>query len=234
MFEKTLLKKSFLHHQLKRDKYARWHAANEKSYEKHTSLFHSLCVRMWWIHTAIHPATQCFHYFTSSLIPPSLSLSAMDGWQTSWNNSHTFTSTQLIVSSRLTNEEERKKERRQTTREKLECGRQRGGKWGKNWLRWIVVLAHFLGHTRKASDVGLSEKAGDTSYSCRKWHPFCRQTDRQRSITCCCFPRGRDCSFSVCCYDCQTGLLRNGHLPFFWEKWFKIWAFILKERDQAK
>lgn len=34
----------------------------------------------WWIHTAIHLATWCFHYFTTSLIPSSLSLSArMDG-----------------------------------------------------------------------------------------------------------------------------------------------------------
>ncbi len=110
MFEKL----RFLAHlsQLRRDKYARWHAANEKSCKKNTSLFLSLLfvsglksgvrenVMDSHCNPSCHAVFPLFYRLSNSVLSVSLS---EDGWQTSWNDPRTFTSTQLIVSSRLTN-----------------------------------------------------------------------------------------------------------------------------------
>lgn len=42
------------------------------------------------------------------------------------------------------------------------------------------VPGSFSGCTRRASDVGLIEEAGNTSCVCRKGHPFCRRTLAQQ------------------------------------------------------
>lgn len=70
-----------------------------------------VCVfETWWIHTAIHPARQCFHYFTTSLIPSSWSFSVrMDG-KHPVKLPHTFTSTQLIVTAHHTNAQREKED----------------------------------------------------------------------------------------------------------------------------
>lgn len=61
----------------------------------------------------------------------------------------------------------------------------------------------FSQRTRRASDVGLSEKARDTSSSCRKWHLFCRQTASHVVFW------DKETVSPVCCYGCQNGC---GHL----------------------
>lgn len=140
-----------------------------------------VCVfETWWIHTAIHPARQWFHYFTTSLIPSSWSFSVrMDG-KHPVKLPHTFTSTQLIVTAHHTNAQREKEDEIKTANFGKEIrvrkkGRMEMAKEKRKkkilWLSRIVFLAHFLG-----TYVQSSERAGNISCCCRKWHPFCRQT----------------------------------------------------------
>lgn len=70
---------------------------------------------------------------------------------------------------------EKEKESGGTTTVKLECGRQRGGNetaMEKRKKKPVIELNRvpgpFSGSMRRESDVGLSERAGHTSYVCRK------------------------------------------------------------------
>lgn len=114
-----------------------------------------VCVfETWWIHTAIHPARQCFHYFTTSLIPSSWSFSVrMDG-KHPVKLPHTFTSTQLIVTAHHTNAQREKEDEIKTANFGKEIrvrkkGRMEMAKEKREkkilWLSRIVFLAHFLG-----------------------------------------------------------------------------------------
>lgn len=114
-----------------------------------------VCVfETWWIHTAIHPARQCFHYFTTSLIPSSWSFSVrMDG-KHPVKLPHTFTSTQLIVTAHHTNSQREKEDEIKTANFGKEIrvrkkGRMEMAKEKREkkilWLSRIVFLAHFLG-----------------------------------------------------------------------------------------
>lgn len=145
-----------------------------------------VCVfETWWIHTAIHPARQWFHYFTTSLIPSSWSFSVrMDG-KHPVKLPHTFTSTQLIVTAHHTNAQREKEDEIKTAnfgkeirvRKKgwMEMAKEKREK--KNTvIESNCVPGSFSGYIRKESDVQSSERAGNISCCCRKWHPFCRQT----------------------------------------------------------
>lgn len=144
-----------------------------------------VCVfETWWIHTAIHPARQWFHYFTTSLIPSSWSFSVrMDG-KHPVKLPHTFTSTQLIVTAHHTNSQREKedeiktanfgKEIRVRKKGRMEMAKEKRKK--NTVIESNCVPGSFSGYIRKESDVQSSERAGNISCCCRKWHPFCRQT----------------------------------------------------------
>lgn len=145
-----------------------------------------VCVfETWWIHTAIHPARQCFHYFTTSLIPSSWSFSVrMDG-KHPVKLPHTFTSTQLIVTAHHTNAQREKEDEIKTANFGKEIrvrkkGRMEMAKEKREKKNTVIesncVPGSFSGYIRKESDVQSSERAGNISCCCRKWHPFCRQT----------------------------------------------------------
>lgn len=144
-----------------------------------------VCVfETWWIHTAIHPARQWFHYFTTSLIPSSWSFSVrMDG-KHPVKLPHTFTSTQLIVTAHHTNAQREKEDEIKTANFGKEIRVRKKGwmemakeKRKKNTvIESNCVPGSFSGYIRKESDVQSSERAGNISCCCRKWHPFCRQT----------------------------------------------------------
>lgn len=145
-----------------------------------------VCVfETWWIHTAIHPARQWFHYFTTSLIPSSWSFSVrMDG-KHPVKLPHTFTSTQLIVTAHHTNAQREKEDEIKTANFGKEIrvwkkGRMEMAKEKREKKNTVIesncVPGSFSGYIRKESDVQSSERAGNISCCCRKWHPFCRQT----------------------------------------------------------
>lgn len=155
-------------------------------------------VRTWWIHTAIHPTWQCYHYFTALLIPPAPSL-ALREWMANILERPAHSFFQLIVSSQERNSWRQKEKGRKAAKDNWEireAGRRKwhacgwGGGGGCDWVElysWLIFPAH------KKSERCRAEWEGQRHFiELQKMTSFL-QTD---SITCC-FLRQRDCSASV-------------------------------------
>lgn len=131
----------------------------------------------------------CPVFYCHSNSFPSVSHSK-DGWPTTWNDPHLyFNSTDHQLLANADNRRERgdretrgERDTQQTATETLETEMVRGAemreqKRGKNSVIELnCVPGSFSLRGGKASDVWPSQKASDTSYNNRKWHPIL-QTD---------------------------------------------------------
>lgn len=188
-----------------------------------------VCVfETWWIHTAIHPARQCFHYFTTSLIPSSWSFSVrMDG-KHPVKLPHTFTSTQLIVTAHHTNAQREKedeiktanfgKEIRVRKKGRMEMAKEKRKKKYCDWVELCSWLIFWVHKERKWCAV---EWEGWQHFMLLQKMTSFLQTDSIASH----IPRQRH-FFSMYCY-CQTDVTKSGHSPFVREKrdinWVLFW-----------
>lgn len=188
-----------------------------------------VCVfETWWIHTAIHPARQWFHYFTTSLIPSSWSFSVrMDG-KHPVKLPHTFTSTQLIVTAHHTNSQREKedeiktanfgKEIRVRKKGRMEMAKEKRKKKYCDWVELCSWLIFWVHKERKWCAV---EWEGWQHFMLLQKMTSFLQTDSIASH----IPRQRH-FFSMYCY-CQTDVTKSGHSPFVQEKrdinWVLFW-----------